>query len=426
MIFGDPAMPTLQQMSFVVIAVRICNDMVVRALLKIYGPICVAFPSNELCLFLNKEIPDSSQQMMYRLYINETKYIFAGTILGYWPDCFCFNDRGFTANNLPSTMWEEMVLKKISCLGLPNILRTQLMTIIRCICLEIQKWQTEHKSKFDFTDLQRYFCWNAHGKIDRMKTVKSLINNESLPISDCYKLARLYGIERDFISLWGKMSRVEKDNAKHICGYNYQRICFEHGRAVRLETIKIYPLNFRAFFSLLSPTEKVAWYKMYIGLKIMDYDDVRFCLSFLEKNEQENILRQYSSKVLQYYLVWPFQDEFLNVSKNIWPYMSIENYIDLLKFIIYQRIMIGWKDFNYVWLLKEFWRQTPNNFKELAKKDEIYQLILPVINCELLNRFPNEVILENYKGNILEFYHVGINYNLARKLFLVDAVRCPK
>ncbi|GFR32775.1 uncharacterized protein TNCT_596491 [Trichonephila clavata] len=443
MISCNPSLPTLQQMSFVVIAVKISTDQEVKDLMKKYGPVSFVIPSKEIRIFLNKKPPESNHREMYRLYISEIKY----TLLSTSPtpgglrdfatpfDGFHFNTYGFAANDLPSTKWEELVSRKISSLGLSIILRKELMPIIRCICLEIDIWQKYLKDNyiFEFVDIQRYFCWNSHGKIDKIKTAKSLINNENLPISERYNLARHYGFASNVIFLWEKMNRMEKDNAKSIGDRAVQQVWFEYRATGTVEnSIQICkcaignPLNLRAFFSLLMPTEKVRWYKTFISIKVIDYEDLHSCLSLLEKNEQEFILRKYSSKILEYYLVWPLQNEFLNVSKIIWPYMSIESYIDLLKFIIYERIMIGWKDFDYVELLKEFWRQTPDTFKELAKKEEIYQVVLLVINCELHKNFPNEVILENYKGNVLKFHHVGMNYDLKRKRVLVDPVRCPE
>ncbi|GFQ87698.1 uncharacterized protein TNCT_82331 [Trichonephila clavata] len=435
MIFGKPGVPTLKQISFVVTAVRICNDQEVQAFMQRYGHVPFSFPSNELRIFLNKEIPESSQREMYKLCIKGRNYVinprhrrrFVHRLDKY--DDFSFNSFGFTANNLPSTTWEEMIFRKISCIDLPNILGYELMSIIRCICLEIYRWQKMHEDSIGcvFSDIQKFLCWDAQGKINRIKTAKSLINNESIRISERYNLARHYGFERDVLSLWEKMSIAEKDYANQLGDQYGQRAWFEYGATGTAEnSIEIYweafgnPLNFRKLFSLLTPIQKQEWCQRLILLKLMDYNDVCFCLSFFKENQLENILRRYSVEILQYYLVWPFQKEFLNVTKILWPYMSIQDYIHLLNFIMYQRIMIGWKDFDYVWLVKEFWRQTPNNLKELAKRDMIYQLILPVINYKENKRFPNEMILQNYEGNILEFHHVGIYCKLSRNLVLVD------
>ncbi|GFS28997.1 uncharacterized protein TNIN_398551 [Trichonephila inaurata madagascariensis] len=433
MISCNRSVPTLQQMSLVVIAVKICNDLDIKDLMKKYGPVSFVIPSREMLIFLNKKPPESSSRKMYRLYIAEKKYILFADTSTYWAsrnfstlfDGFYFNFYGFAASELPSMKWEELVSRKITSLGLPNIMKNKLVPLIRCICLEINKWQIDHKDKFrfDFAEFQRYFCWNTQGKIDRIKTAKSLINEESLPIYERYNLARHYCFASDVFSLWEKMNSFEKQYSTYIDENDVQQVWFEYMTTKTDEnSIRICndamgnPLNLRAFFSLLPPTEKVGWYISFLDLKVIDYEDLHACLSLLEKNDQECILRKYSSKILQYYLVWPLQNEFLNVMKNVWPYMSIENYIDVLHFIIYQRIGIGWKDFDYVWLLKEFWKQTPNNFKEFVKTHEIYQVVLPVINCEVYKRFPNEVILENYEWNILKFQHIGIKYEIRRKL----------
>ncbi|GFX73666.1 uncharacterized protein TNCV_5025701 [Trichonephila clavipes] len=420
MIFGAPVVPTLQQMSFVKIAVRICNDIEVKGFMKKYGPVSFAFPDKELRTFLNKKISDTTHQVKYRLLISELKNICYSnsakplcTRNFAFPENYTnFNIYGFTTNDLPSTLWEEIVSKKISRLPLPNIIKSELMSVIRCICLEIDRWQKYHKDSFklDFLGLQNYICWTPQGKIDRKNTARSLINDKNLPISERYNLARHYGFAEDVISIFEKMNDVHKFHSSRLDEFvclNYERNSTgETSISYRFQANILVPLNFRALFSLVRPTQKVRWFNTFINFKYIEYDDIRLCFSLLEKNEQEETLRQYSSKILQYYLVWPLQNEFLNVSKNIWPYMSIGNYIDILQFIIYERIMIGWKDFDYVGLMKEFWRQTPNSFKELVKKENIYQVLLPVIRCDLNKRFPNEVILENYTDDVLHFHHI--------------------
>ncbi|GFU48793.1 uncharacterized protein TNCV_4468411 [Trichonephila clavipes] len=436
MIFGAPVMPTLQQMSFVKIAVRICNDLEVNAFMKKYGPVSFAFPDKELRTFLSRKLPDSTHQVMYKMLFSELKDMhFLSSAV---PSCrrnFAspnnytnFNIHGFTTNDLPSTLWEEIVSKKISRLPLPHIIKSELMSVIRCICLEIDRWEKDHKDSFelDFLNLQNYICWTPQGKIDRINTAKSLVNDENLPISQRYNLARHYVFVEDVISISKKMNYVDKFPASRLdflvwLDYETNKTG-ETSLCCRFNAKILVPLNFRALFSLVKPTQKVRWYNSFINLKYIEYEDIHFCFSLLKKNEQENTLRQYSSKILQYYLVWPLQNAFLNVSKNIWPYMSIGNYIDILQFIIYERIMIGWKDFDYVGLMKEFWRQTPNNFKELVKKEKIYQVLLPVIRCELFKRFPNEVILENYTDDVLSFHHIGIHYELKRELNIIHPV----
>ncbi|GFQ65974.1 uncharacterized protein TNCT_116671 [Trichonephila clavata] len=431
MVFHNPTVPTLQQMSFVLIAVKICTELEVMALMKRYGHASFLIPSKEIYTFLNKKILEYiPPRKTYGLIIKESKFCFLenDSISMYFSGNSCspdpqLNEYRFTENNLPCVMWEELISRKISCLALPNSLKSVLMSLMRCICIEIYQWQKDHKDifRFQLIDFQRYFCWNSEGKIDKVKTAKSLIDDESLCITDRYNLARLYFFVSDVICLWKELPPLFKDEVRDS---DDQKVWFQYIEKrtdVNLNRIcrtSLYnPFNLRAYFSLLTQNEKAEWFKFYLHRKSINYEDLCVCLSLLEKTEQELILKQYSSKILQYYLVWPLQNEFLDVLKNIWPYMSIENYTNILYFIIYERIMIGWKDCDYVDLLKELWRQTPNNFKELVKNYEIYRILLLILSYELENSFPNKAILENYKGRALKFHHIGRNYCIAKMTY---------
>ncbi|GFY43356.1 uncharacterized protein TNIN_90681 [Trichonephila inaurata madagascariensis] len=441
MIFYNPTVPTLQQMSFAVIAVKICTDLEVMALTEKYGHTSFLIPSKEMHRFLNKELPQllpgSPARKTYKLLIDDSKDIFcmhdSGSMYysgiskfindidyNFIPDRTLIAHR-FEDNNLPCMMWEELISKKISTLPLPQSMKSKLMPLMRCICVEIDQWKKHHEDIFQFhcIDFQRYFCWNTHGKIDRVKTAKSLINDESLSITERYNLARRYVFVSDVISLWEKLpplfkikvKRLHDDDAEKVwCQYLATRTDENLNRIIRISLYN--PFNLRACFSVLKQDEKAKWLKDYILDKRIHYEDLCLCLSLLEKSQQELIFIECSSEILQYYLVWPLQNKFLDVLKSVSPYMSVYDYSDIFYFIVYERIMIGWKDFDYVRLLNEFWWQTPNTFNELLKDDEVYQKILPVISCELNNSFPNEVILENYQVDAFDFHYVGIKYRI--------------
>ncbi|GFU24844.1 uncharacterized protein TNCV_1279831 [Trichonephila clavipes] len=197
MIFYNPTVPTLQQMSFVVIAVKISTDLEVRALMKKYEHASFLIPSKEMHIFLFKKLPNYIPPVnSYGLLITKNKYrlLTNYSVSAYYPDIHnSLSDlQPLTENNLPCMMWEELISKKISSLGLPYSMKSELMTLIRCICIEIDQWQKEHEDVFRFQciDFLTYFCWNSHGKIDKVKTAKSLINDESLCIIARYNLAR--------------------------------------------------------------------------------------------------------------------------------------------------------------------------------------------------------------------------------------------
>ncbi|GFX22874.1 hypothetical protein TNCV_2606161 [Trichonephila clavipes] len=161
----NPTVPTLKQMSLVVIAVKISNDPEIKA----YD----GFPF-KMIRFRANAIPES-------------------------------------ANDPTSTMWEEIVSKKISCLGLPKNLEMEIRLFIHPICLEIDKWQKDHKyCPFHSNYLQRYFCWNSQGKIDRIKTAKALLDNQCQCKPVLRMLADMYGFNSYATSIWQTMDSSER------------------------------------------------------------------------------------------------------------------------------------------------------------------------------------------------------------------------
>ncbi|GFY40302.1 hypothetical protein TNIN_91021 [Trichonephila inaurata madagascariensis] len=162
----NPAVPTLKQMSFVVIAVKISNDPEIKA----YD--CFPF---KMIRCRSNAVPEST-------------------------------------NDPTSNMWEEIVSKKISCLGLlPNNLKSELRSFLNLICLEVDEWQKDHKfCPFPSEVLQRCLRWNPQGKIDRLKSVKTLLNEKGQCQSSCFELARKYGLDSYANYIWQKMDRVER------------------------------------------------------------------------------------------------------------------------------------------------------------------------------------------------------------------------
>ncbi|GFY45718.1 hypothetical protein TNIN_458441 [Trichonephila inaurata madagascariensis] len=160
----NQAVPTLKQMSLVVIAVKISNDPEIKA----YD----GFPF-KMIRFRANGVPEST-------------------------------------NDPTSKMWEEIVSKKISCLGLlPNNLESELRSFVHLICLEIDEWQKDHKvCPFPSEVLQRCLRWNPQGKIDRLKSVNTLLNEKGQCQSTCFVLARKYGLYSYSTYIWQKMEKM--------------------------------------------------------------------------------------------------------------------------------------------------------------------------------------------------------------------------
>ncbi|GFW29552.1 uncharacterized protein TNCV_1549631 [Trichonephila clavipes] len=440
MMSTESALPRLQQVSLVVSGIEICSDSEVKALTEKYGLAACIFPSKEIRKFLNK---DSSKVSSLELQMNAWKYDFYGyqpsslkisDITEYYKE-LNFNESGLTEDALPCIKWEELIARKISNLALSNCMKRKLTQLIRSLSLEIDKWNNDHSDILIRTSInfQRYFCWKSEGIIDRIRTAKSLLDSGPLSIRERFNLACHYWFIRDITSLWRYLSAADRYNI-NICSKNtIQQAWLEALRGTsnirwsRLARLSMPGhLNLRSCFHLLSRTEKVRWLKTFIRFRIIEYADVYFCLSKVRPVDRQYVFGMFSSQVLEYFLEFPLQDDFLRVSSCMWPFMSPANYIHILNIIIYQRIIIGWEDFNYVQLLKEFWDQSPLNFKESIKEESIYQTVLSIIRSEGNDQSESERLLEDYKKEHLTFQCLGIKYFVYKKNPVKERVPPPE
>ncbi|GFY65970.1 uncharacterized protein TNIN_150031 [Trichonephila inaurata madagascariensis] len=440
MISNESTSPHLQHMNLVVKGIEICNDPEVKSLTGKYGLSACIFPSKEIRKFLNK---DSSKVSSLELHMNEWKYDF----YGYQPSCLNirdiaeyykelnFNESGLTEDALPCIKWEELIARKISNLSLPDSMKRKLTPLIRSLSLEIDKWNSDHSDILIrmTMDFQRYFCWKSEGIIDRERTAKSLLDSGTLSLRERFNLACHYWLLRDITSLWRYLSAADRYNIS-ICSKNtIQQAWFEALRNAssiplsRLARLSMPGhLNLRSYFHLLSRNEKVRWLKTFIRFRLIEYDDVYFCLSKVTPTDRQYVFRTFSSQFLEYFLEFPLQDDFLRVSSCMWPFMSPADYIHILNIIIYQRIIIGWEDFNYVQLLKEFWDQSPLNFKEGIQEESIYQTVLSIIRSEGNGQSESERLLEDYKREHLSFHCLGIRYFVFKKKPIEERVPRPE
>ncbi|GFT45141.1 uncharacterized protein NPIL_96651 [Nephila pilipes] len=162
------------------------------------------------------------------------------------------------------------------------------------------------------------------------------------------------------------------------------------------------------------------WLRTLINCKIIDYEDFHFCFMRLKPNERYDILRTYSYDILEYFLDWPLQNEFLEVADRMWSYISPHDFIKIFHFIIYQRIMIGWEDYDYIHLLKEFWKLSPANLKEKVMEDTIYKILHPIITHNSF--FQKEQLFIGYERDVM-FHRLGTKYYVSKRPFLLKLAK---
>ncbi|GFY68862.1 uncharacterized protein TNIN_467371 [Trichonephila inaurata madagascariensis] len=115
--------------------------------------------------------------------------------------------------------------------------------------------------------------------------------------------------------------------------------------------------------------------KMHIG---------RFCLSRMSVDHREQLLALFPLKVLRIYLHRPYLHFFMDAANKVWDQLSGKNFTCLLDIIIHQKILELWTDFDYVGLLRQFWRRSPDHLKQYVKETDIFEILMEIVK----NGFP--------------------------------------
>ncbi|GFR12560.1 uncharacterized protein TNCT_67291 [Trichonephila clavata] len=391
---------------------------------KINGCASFVFPSKETHLYLDVEIPREETWIWndFMLGTDTSRSYFFNRKRGsatYLDECVTRN------NILPFRRWEELVEERISPLLLPQLLQRELLDVVRSVSIEVDKWIKYHsevwrKSPEIAHSFLYDFQWNSLGKIDLGKTARKLIINEKLEIEDRYILASLY-------SLMDKRPTEEKVPGEIVEMYSNfpERDTREQPPWIPFFAIQFnYSMQKDVFISA-SSKEKVQFLSTVLGNECLQFEDFLFFLSHMGEDERKTIFKRQSFKILRmYFLNWPLQCKFSNAAEQLLPFINKSEFREMLKFIIYERIMLDRKDFNYIDLLKEFWSLSPSKLKESIKTGSIYKSLMLIKNFPICEIFPNEQLLQNYIGNGLTFTYDGIKYicrHLIVKHYFEDA-----
>lgn len=422
MVLNKLHVPELRQMALVKIAIAICNDKEIRAVVKEYGITSFVFLSKETHIFLRKP-PTSVSEEVNQLRINECQsrvLVRCKTSLNaevhMKPEGSCSDELRIPLDILPSKKWEDLVQNKISTTSLPRYVRNELFSVVRIITFEIDNWVKDHSDILSScAELQCSLQWKPQGKIDRKKTAKVLIWNDSLSLTDRYSLSCLYYLEGESYYLWSRMCPGEKKVSwAHT---RFLPFWFVNDWMLREGSKSVYtvadihtPILLRQTFSEFFTQRKLKYLLNSIFWKTMEYEDLILTLSEIDASNREDIFKTCAAQVLEYFLDWPLQNEFIEVADFLWPYLSETNFRYLLELILYRRIMVGWVDYDYIDLLKEFWSRSPPPHKEYIKQNCIYEPLMFAVNHNSIEPFPNEKLLENYKEEYLMFKFQGVKY----------------
>ncbi|GFS43679.1 uncharacterized protein NPIL_421831, partial [Nephila pilipes] len=178
-------------------------------------------------------------------------------------------------------------------------------------------------------------------------------------------------------------------------------------------------LGLQVFFPKLTEEERLQWLSFTLKRGWIDHDELQFCLSKLNQNLQAELLKNFPLQILETFLEWPALREFLDVAQILLPYLSLEQFRDLLRLILSEKIGLGSNDFNYIPLIRELWGKSPSGYKEFVKKDEIFCSLKLIIEHDPLQPFPPAVLMHNPESTSLEFRSSGTLF-----VFYKNAFKC--
>ncbi|GFY77754.1 uncharacterized protein TNIN_135231 [Trichonephila inaurata madagascariensis] len=410
MVLKKVFIPSLQQLCLSKIAIAVVNDPEVKKFVKNYGANYCIWPSEEIEKFLN---PKSKPFPVFN--VRQTKAD------RYWRhgDTSDFYVASYGQNlPLPSKEWDILIHKKLSTLFLPDSLMKDATALSVYAAIQIDRWVKDHvnilNSDLNF-DIN--FYWTQDAKIDREKTAKALINSDILDIAVRFQLACYYCFEEEIIVLWKKMNmnewkRVRKNELiiVHVWSKYLLEETFDWGLLASLSIVN--PLGLRSFYEGLSERKRRMWLQSVLKSRRMEYRELQFCFSKLNETNQIELYKACPFEILVMFLEWPLQTEIFGALEFLWPYLSGKNFRDFLHLIIFQKIMLGSKDFNYVPIIKKLWHQTPAHFKEFIVMDELYDSLKLIIENDRLQSSPYSTLIRNYDCNYFKFFSSGVLYVL--------------
>ncbi|KAF8785249.1 hypothetical protein HNY73_010821 [Argiope bruennichi] len=289
---------------------------------------------------------------------------------------------------------EKLVTAKIQHIVAP-LLQTVVKNCIMAMFSQIVKCKATYS--LILTDCAAYvnknhkFIWKFDGTIDQRKSAKSLIENESLRIKERFLLACSYCFIDDAYCLWNSMKTTQKTFTPlelecHIVAKIWIEIFEENPESMRMIHSFVLQNNvFMLNYVLhLLPEEKQPPFLLKIALKNhVDANVMRFCLSQLHTCYKEIVIKNSPVTVLQCFLAWPYQSTFLNVAKCLWTYLSKEGFCEILWLILHKLMDQEWSDFILIQLLKEFWSESPIDFKEHVKQQTVFEPLAVVLDCDM-------------------------------------------
>ncbi|GFS54309.1 uncharacterized protein TNCV_4808291 [Trichonephila clavipes] len=326
-------------------------------------------------------------------------------------------------HSLPNKQWEILVDQKLSTLLLPNIFKKEVMALVRLVLIESYKWLQDHKTVNESPNkLQNHFHWTQDNKIDRHKTAKAIIADDNIDIRYRFMLATHYCFQEDVFSIWKILDDAQKNFFQGF-DLNIVRIwvnCAAYG--VDIDWEELAPNNrfgLQRYFPKLEQEKRLQYLKRYGWGIWNDYYELKSCLSILDQDEQNEILKKCAFQIIRVFLDWPVHGKLLEVVELLWPYLSEQNFRDFFDVILCRKRLFNWIGYDYITLVKKVYIRVPFERKKFTEKDTIYKTLILALEYDTSHFTPRvhsnddnflaihsgatAFVLSKYMGDFLSF-----------------------
>ncbi|GFT25387.1 uncharacterized protein NPIL_671571 [Nephila pilipes] len=335
----------------------------------------------------------------------------------------------------PEEDWKVIIKKKLPDDVYPLSLQEKIMSLMKPISYEVEKWKEQHETFTGNQVDQRItskFHWKADGTIDRLKTASSLIQSDVLQMRHRFRLACNYWQEESVLSIWEQMTASLRNYFCYTEMYDYLESDFFSNINV-LQWIRWHTqignsnIREKKWFldyiwnsvslqgllpQKLTPDERLELINCAFERNCDDHSS-RFCVLLMPADQRLEVIKKNPYKVLRSFLLWPGQRMFIEMANHVKNNLTQTNFLDLLIIILFCKILSNWEDFDYFKLLREFWSLIPNECKEFLKRSEIYepiQLLVANGRLELANFKKKFLSVTQREGNFIEYALLFTNF----------------
>ncbi|GFY46756.1 uncharacterized protein TNIN_126971 [Trichonephila inaurata madagascariensis] len=328
---------------------------------------------------------------------------------------------------LPNKNWVHLIKRKIPSFSCPISLQKEVIGLVRPISAQISEWRVDHSHIF-YLDIFKItnFCWTDSGTINRLETAKILVQCPDFTITQRFALAICYWLVKDMRTLWEAKftteSHIPKENSDeslwkgiiHEITTLLEKGIEDYLQATFLTKLLLYnSLQNQFQYELLEYTQNDLFSKLLTAKEGRDivihilknewslyYISVWFSKMGIKR--QKIILKKAPYGVLKMLLHWPLQIHFMEKVNSIWFRLKKRQFLGLLHIIICQKIIMEWNDFEYIYVLKEFWNCSPVSFKKYVKQKNIYRVLKKILINAHTKPYPEKYLLHS-KNNISNF-----------------------